>query len=767
MVANFTFVWMAVPVALVLLISWMLFYGAKRGIVAFLFRCTWVFPILAAFFPETTSVSIPNSLSVKTIHVLVDDSDSMKLNSREQLVNNSIQELRNLCKRFSCQVRLTYLSNLNPSTENGFSPIGDVFPSWIYSTAGEPWIFISDGGDQKPSDPWSESLKKVGVDRVTNKLNGLILGFGDRSEQNLWVELEELFVFAFEERTTALHAVVNRQVLDGELPFQVQVQVQVLSGDTHLASMNGIFRDGDEKIAIEIPLPPLNRGQTLLHLKALPIAGERQLWDNEASVYMDVLPNTVGLLHLLGSPSWDGRFIRRYLKSEPKFDLISFFILRDPIDLQLTNERELSLIPFPVDRLFNQELGNFQSVIIQNFSMYKFLEPSYQANLVEFVKSGGGLLFIGGPRALHSADLRNSPLSEIIPFEYKSDASKSERQQRPEFGMFGDISSPIDKLGPYYDPDLAYTIEIAKPNAQQRALANVYDDWLQLAPALSKQSQLRGLHHTENVQFKEGKSTPLLNARLENGESLPLAVASYPGKGRALWIFSDALWQVALNPSDGYSRELYNEFFSSGLTWLLRQEIRKSLIIKNFSLGQQGARKSFDLTIGGPAAAYLNIGGKWDFSVCGESFTLDKLLTDRRSVDDWFVSGLLKRKVNGGDRCRIEVKAEHPAFGSVQASIDALVPLSYSDVDITGSLVKLRQLSLRTGARLLLNEQAGVGELEEWLAEVTDKVGVSSSEQVRTIDDHYWFLNYWWFWLLCLALPLEIVVRRWPQIGGF
>ena len=65
---------------------------------------------------------------------------------------------------------------------------------------------------------------------------------------------------------------------------------------------------------------------------------------------------------------------------------------------------------------------------------------------------------------------------------------------------------------------------------------------------IRKSKNLKGLHHMENVSFKDGEYTPLLNARLRDGTTVPLAVASYPGKGRALWIFSDSLWRLAMDP---------------------------------------------------------------------------------------------------------------------------------------------------------------------------------------------------------------------------
>ena len=47
----------------------------------------------------------------------------------------------------------------------------------------------------------------------------------------------------------------------------------------------------------------------------------------------------------------------------------------------------------------------------------RFLRPEYQRNIVKFVKNGGGLFFIGGPRAFTHADIVEGPLAEILPFK--------------------------------------------------------------------------------------------------------------------------------------------------------------------------------------------------------------------------------------------------------------------------------------------------------------------------------------------------------------
>ena len=115
------------------------------------------------------------------------------------------------------------------------------------------------------------------------------------------------------------------------------------------------------------------KGNYLLEVRLVPSEKEGSVWDNVGYLNLEVLSNTIGVLHIQGSPNWDGRFIRRYLKSEPKFDLISFFILRDIMDNLNITERESSLIPFPVDRLFTEEISHFKLMVLQNFALYKFL----------------------------------------------------------------------------------------------------------------------------------------------------------------------------------------------------------------------------------------------------------------------------------------------------------------------------------------------------------------------------------------------------------
>ena len=731
----------------------MLIYGVRRGSLAVILRFTWLVPLVFMFFPEVLTVEIPTAVSVKPIHVLVDDSNSMKENGWLTRSEDLLKQAQEECRRSGCTLKTTYLSKRSSLTNDGFSPINDVLSSWYYEISSDPWLIFTDGGDSQPRAGWNQSLLDMGKNDERNR--GLVVGFKDNSLENVWLESSSDTIFSFEGKNVALSINLFRGPSDSDLP----VQIQVSSGKKHLATTNVTFRGNEEQVQVDIPLPSLSRGNHFLSIEALPTATEKIIWDNKIHRNLEVMPNTIGMLHLLGSPSWDGRFVRRYLKSEPKYDLISFFILRDPVDHQLTNERELSLIPFPVDRLFNQELPNFRSVVLQNFSLYQFLEPAYQKNLVKFVKDGGGLLFIGGPRALKSSDYKSSALASILPFETEGSANGNS-----PINLLTPVPLGGDRSGPFYDSSLEFSIEAAKPDEKSRDLANVYDDWLHVLEDIEGTDKLSGIHHMENVKFKKGEYTPLLNAKLSDGTTIPLAVASYPGKGRALWLFSDSFWRLAMDPN--ISRKVYYDFLNSAMTWLLRQEFRKPISLQKLELKAEDSSTSFNVSVHGPAASYLSNKSSWTLDVCGYDVPFDSVLVTKFGSQSWKISGSITTVLQGGTVCNLQLKGKHSSFGSVLSRVGGQVPEVYEDQEVPFSSQGLESLSQLTKSELLMQGTSD-SRIIEWVGEVTGSMGVSKPNERRSVTDYYWIFDSWWIYLLLLSLPLEVLVRRWPQLTHF
>ncbi|MBI2603211.1 MAG: hypothetical protein HYW48_09150 [Deltaproteobacteria bacterium] len=733
--------------------------GIPRSAAIAACRFLWILPLLLAFHPENEQLSLPKTIVSTPVSVLIDDSLSMKHMSED--IEGFLEDLRSFCLKSGCELRTSKLSQEDMRTQLGYSPMRRTLEKWLPGLENQPWLLFTDGGDSRPSLSWPLSLQNLGAGE--GKLSrGFIVGVEHEAEDNAWIEESRVTPFAFAETplSSSLLLVRTRDALDPE-----HLQVQLTEGDQILASQNASFQAGQDRVWVDLSVPPLPRGNHLLKFKVLPSPDESVLWDNEVFESVEVVSNTLGILHLLGSPSWDGRFLRRYLKTEPKYDLVSFFILRDPWDRQDVNEREISLIPFPVSRLFNEELINFRVVVLQNFNLLQFLLPEYQKSLVDFVKNGGGLLFVGGKRALLTQDLQGTPLKELLPF----DLQNSNPTVTPP-GLWDDMDWPVDKKGPWFDRDLRFKIEVANPSPEKRALATVLNEWALLSHDLGNFQDGKGLHHMENIVFREEQATPLLNAIAPDGKRIPLAVASYPGKGRALWIFTDSLWRMAMGSKEALPRSTYNQFMESAFTWLLRHDFRKSLAITKFEIESKDETVStWTASLYGPTVRYFQATEDWKLSVCDTPVDIQDVIIDNPSPNRVNILGHLQGSSQNLRTCRFEVSGVHPAFGSVKETLSVQIPGALKDSVVGGSSAKLKQLSKLTGAPLSFfngDRERTKNNVREWLANYASLQGLVLPDRYVQLKSYYWVMHTWWFFLLLLFLPLEVIVRRWHILGA-
>ena len=457
--------------------------------------------------------------------------------------------------------------------------------------------------------------------------------------------------------------------------------------------------------------------------------------------------------------------MRRFLKSEPKFDVISFFILRDPWDSQQANERDMSLIPFPVERLFKEELANFRVIVMQNFTLMRFLQPEFQENLAKFVKDGGGLLFIGGPRALTETDMASSSLAGLIPFEMKG----KEGAKMPPIGIADRLDDSVTGMGTTYNSDTTFTIEMANPDPQRRALASVYENWQDLASRLASAGSFKGMQQLELFRFREKEVTPLLHARLKDGKVVPLVVASYPGKGRALWVFSDALWQLAMSPDPRNARSDYQSFMDGALSWLTRDDMRGTLRVRDFSIQKNSndeGRLRWRATLSGSATRYVKTSSAARYMVCGVVVNADSVAYGGASGDSITLEGEVNVTARDGSLCGLTLDVSHPAFGSLSISGWAIVPETLLDSEIGPSPAKLRMLSQVTGAEYVPDSSERAQKVEAWIRQWGTAIGKSLPDKLKSTREFYWPADLPWIWILLILIPAEVLLRRWHLLTG-
>ncbi len=703
--------------------AWILKYGLRKGLFASLLRAGWTLPFLTLLYPQTHMKTLPLGAKSTLIQVLIDDSESMK--GHQAQVQKWIARLKSTCEKTGCQWVLHQLSHIEPDVKRGISPLYRGWKKWKQNVNGQPWVFLSDGGDSFSEVPFEAKGAQEGSE-------GIVIGIGKTPPQSLWIESIEPPALSFDSQGVSLSFQLKRE----EAPQKSEtLQVQVVEGEKVQVSQNIVFPEGAKDQQFSIELPPFLKGTHLLTFRVLPQKGQIFLWGNERTFSLETMPNTLGVLHLLGAPSWDGRFLRRYFKAEPKFDLVNFFILRDPSDIQDVQEKGMSLVQFPVEKLFTKELPNFRLIVMQNFFLSQFLEPQYQENLVRFVQEGGSLLFIGGPRALTQEDLWSSPLQKIFPLRM--------------------VSAPQA-----YDESQPFRLRLATATPEQRALATVYEEWAQQEPFLSRMEGMTGLHRWQKNALHNDSVTPLLDAELASGERVPLVVASYPGKGRALWVLSDSFWRLALASSQGIPRSLYQDLWDKSMKWLLRQETQQPLVFHSVEIEQRSEEKlHLRAVLYGPAIRYWDA-TTWTFSVCGVVYPLDQFVFHRYSAGDLEMEGdfVVPSIASGG--CKVQLRGTHERFGSL--SLEKMVPIEtpHFDRDLPDNPEFMRKIAKQAQAVFLSADAGSEATFDKWILDHGSDREVLPTIRSRAVQEVYWFFHSHWIWLVFLFAFGEIFVRR-------
>ena len=112
------------------------------------------------------------------------------------------------------------------------------------------------------------------------------------------------------------------------------------------------------------------------------------------------------------------------------------------------------------------------------------------------------------------------------------------------------------------------------------------------------------------------------------------------------------------------------------------------------------------------------------------------------------------------------VYGQHVAFGSAKASAVGVFPRTFSDKNLAASVKKLDELAEHLDAKFLWHKSEDISEINTWLSAVSKGEGVDLPPRFKSANNHYWFLDRFWIWLLLLALPLEVLFRRWEHFIG-
>lgn len=750
---------------LILGITWARIYGWKLAGVLTLLRTLWVLPFGLVLWPERQDTAVISKPPQLTIAVFIDDSTSMAATtsplspSALTRAEAAAAELTAACAELGCGVMVSRGSMIDRRFTKGLSPLSSALQQFFDSPA-HIFVVFTDGGAMRPelmATPWMHAQGRAHQAATPGRLTLMVRPDQEPAAPNIALASLRSDPFGFTTTHHSLSVQVHRSQQDATSKV-IQLNLNI-DGKT-VAAANVHFEPHRSTTTATLRLPLLEAGHYLISVRALAIPGERESWDNTVTTSVEILPHSSGVLHLLGSPNSDGRFLRRFLKLDPRFETLSFFILRDPWDFTTQDERAVSLIPFPVDSLFTDELPHFKVVVMQNFRMSQFLQSSHGRQLVDYVLEGGSLMFIGGPRALHFTDTHYSALTELLPYDTPPPAMIT--QDPAQFADEADNTAPHPEL-PWYDTGLTYKLS-ATATSQLAPAAALSGDIHRLKAHLEG-LELTGIHRSENLTFRTSGYLPLISATATSPDAptspLPFLSASFKGKGRILWLFSDALWQLAMHPT--LPRDVYNTLLTAMMRWLTRDQKTPPLTIEALELTATALGIEMTARVYGSGVPYLTAPGvTFELTVCGQPIT-DPTVT-YLSTQAVMIASSTETLTTPGQatrsHCNVQLRASHEDLG--QETARAIAPITYPQTDVTlaTSATVWQRITTALGARAIPTAEL-IPTVRAQVRNLMNTPGLTAPLTTRqTTSYHYHALDSWWILLLFAAIPLEVWVRR-------
>ncbi len=362
-------------------------------------------------------------------------------------------------------------------------------------------------------------------------------------------------------------------------PFQITAKLQglgysgravpvSLTRDGALVTTKTATFDDEGEASVTFEVVAESAGRFAYAVSAPVYEGDAVPANNTMPVVVRVVRDRIRVLQVAGAPSWDVKFLRRFLKGDPSVQLVSFFILRTQRDpLNQYRDEELSLISFPYERLFDDDLWTFDVVIFQNFDYGPYFvgrAPRLLGNLERYVKGGGAFVMVGGDRSFGLGGYGETSIADVLPVEVTSADAK------PDLSPFQPVLTEEGARHPI-------TRLVAEPteNAQWWA-------------------RLHAMDGTNVVQRAKPDATVLLDhptARDASGQPLPVLSVREVGAGRSLALTVDASWRWSLSEAaEGRGNQAYLRFWKNAIRWLMKDSTTARVTVdtprENYAVGE-------------------------------------------------------------------------------------------------------------------------------------------------------------------------------------
>jgi len=194
-----------------------------------------------------------------------------------------------------------------------------------------------------------------------------------------------------------------------------KVQMIVEDGG-RIVSTQSVTLSGDgEAIPVRVRVPTTEAGARVLTFRIPPQPGEMVAQNNTQQAIVNVSDRREKILYIEGEPRSEMRFLRNAVRDDKNLQIVTLQRLAKDQFRRFSVDDSLDLVAgFPKTR---DELFAYKGVILGSIEASYFTGDQLRM-LADFVSErGGGLLTLGGRRALGEGGFAGTPVAEVLPVD--------------------------------------------------------------------------------------------------------------------------------------------------------------------------------------------------------------------------------------------------------------------------------------------------------------------------------------------------------------
>ena len=456
-------------------------------------------------------------------------------------------------------------------------------------------------------------------------------------------------------------------------------------------------------------------GPRLFRFRVPPQPGEMVTQNNVREALVEVRDAREKILYFEGEPRWELKFIRRAVADDKNLQVVALQRTADNKYLRLdVDDPDELLGGFPKTR---EELFAYRGLILGSIEAGAFTGDQLRM-IAEFVdRRGGGLLVLGGPRALAEGGYGGTPLADALPIVLGRAAPAGDAPRATRLKVSPTRAGAAHAVTQIADTDAA-------SGERWRALPEISTV---NAPATAKPGATVLLHGTD-----------------EAGRSQLVLVFHRYGRGKTLAFTPQDSWLWQMHASMTVEDQTHENYWRQMLRWLVDSVPHQIELTTNVDRVEPGDPVTIDAQVVDRTFVELN-----DARIVAHVTGPDGAATDLPLQWTGERAGHYRATLDTGAAGYYQIAAEGTRAGSALASATAHVRAAPGDAeyfDATMHAARLRRIAEETGGRFYAADDAG------GLAQDVRYTG----RGVTTIEEHEL-----WQMPIVLAVLLALVCGEW------